>query len=126
MTVATVSDDEPERTAPMVERRRTPPFGEGKTSVAVIGYGYWGSKHVRVLSGVPDVAVTIVDSDPARLVEAGKVFPAARLVPTMAEVSTSVDAVVIATPPASHARLALAAIKDGAPRPRGETPRSQR
>lgn len=96
-----------------IERRRIPPFGEGKTSVAVVGYGYWGSKHVRVLSGIPDVAVTVVDSEPARLVEAGKVFPEARLVLGLEEVSATVDAVIVATPPASHARLALAAIANG-------------
>src|SRR5690348_14635056 len=38
--------------------------------VAVVGYGNWGSKHVRVFSGMPDVRVTVVDSDPLRLAEA--------------------------------------------------------
>lgn len=100
-------------TQPRVERRRVAPFGEGKTSVAVIGYGYWGSKHVRVLSGIPDVAVTVVDSNPARLKEASRIFPAARVVADFASVSSTVDAVIVATPPASHARLALDAIARG-------------
>ncbi len=95
------------------ERRRVPPFGEGKTSVAVVGYGYWGSKHVRVLSGLADVAVTVVDSAPERRRVASNVFPSARVVSSLAEVSDTVDAVIIATPPASHARLALDAIADG-------------
>ena len=39
-----------------------------RTHVAVVGYGYWGSKHVRVLSTMPDVAVAVVDEhvEPAR------------------------------------------------------------
>ena len=43
------------------------------TRVAVVGLGYWGSKHVRVFSSIPDVTVTVVDSDSTRLatVEAG-------------------------------------------------------
>ena len=96
-----------------VERRRLPLFGSGKTSVAVLGYGYWGSKHVRVLSGIPGVAVTIVDFDPARLKVASDVFPGARAVPSLEGLADTVAAVIVATPPASHARLALAAIADG-------------
>ena len=41
------------------------------TRVAVVGFGYWGSKHVRVLSGIPDVTVTVVDSDHTRLGRGG-------------------------------------------------------
>ena len=43
--------------------------------VAVVGYGYWGSKHVRVLAAMPDVAVTVVDSDVGRLREAEAHYP---------------------------------------------------
>ena len=41
-----------------------------RTELAVVGYGNWGSKHVRVLAGMPEVAVTVVDRDPVRLAEA--------------------------------------------------------
>src|SRR2546421_5771148 len=50
----------------------------GMIELAVVGYGYWGSKHVRVLTAIPGVAVTIVDSDPARLAAARRAFPTAR------------------------------------------------
>ena len=43
--------------------------------VAVVGYGYWGSKHTRVLSSMPGVQVTIVDNDPARIAEARRIYP---------------------------------------------------
>ncbi len=33
----------------------------GNMRIAVVGYGYWGSKHVRVLSSIPGVDATVVD-----------------------------------------------------------------
>ncbi|MGH3831549.1 MAG: hypothetical protein ACRDRS_14080 [Pseudonocardiaceae bacterium] len=45
--------------------------------VAVVGYGYWGSKHMRVLSSMPGVRVTIVDEDPERIAEAKRSYPSA-------------------------------------------------
>jgi predicted dehydrogenase len=85
----------------------------GHIAVAVVGYGYWGSKHVRVFSAMPDVAVTIVDTDPVRLTTARRAFPHATLSRSLDDVIRGVDAVVIATPSATHARLALAAIGAG-------------
>jgi hypothetical protein len=38
-----------------------------RVRVGVVGYGYWGSKHVRVLAGLPDVQVTVIESRPDRL-----------------------------------------------------------
>ena len=46
-----------------------------RTHVAVVGYGYWGSKHVRVLSTMPDVAVSVVDRDPRRIEDARSHYP---------------------------------------------------
>jgi threonine dehydrogenase-like Zn-dependent dehydrogenase len=43
--------------------------------VAVVGYGYWGSKHMRVLSSMPGVQVTIVDEDPERIEEGEAKLP---------------------------------------------------
>jgi predicted dehydrogenase len=84
-----------------------------QVSVAVVGFGYWGSKHVRVLSGMPDVAVTIVDSDATRLAVAAGAFPHAQCAQSLDDVVDSVDAVVIATPPRAHGELALAATRAG-------------
>ncbi len=44
--------------------------------IAVLGCGYWGSKHVRVLQGLPDVErVIAVDQNVDRLISLQKVLP---------------------------------------------------
>ena len=80
--------------------------------VAVVGYGYWGSKHARVLAGMPDVTVKVVDSDPRRLATAARShrLECAR---DLDDVLLETDVVVIATPPSSHLPLALQAIAGG-------------
>jgi predicted dehydrogenase len=81
--------------------------------VAVVGYGYWGSKHVRVLSSLPGVQVTIVDNDPERIAEARRIYPSAESAHRLEDVLRRVDAVVVATPPTSHATVALQALRQG-------------
>jgi predicted dehydrogenase len=81
--------------------------------VAVVGYGYWGSKHVRVLSSLPGVDVTIVDGQPTRLAEASAHYPSAGLAMRLDDVLPDIDAVVIATPPGSHAAIAQRALEAG-------------
>lgn len=80
--------------------------------VGLVGYGYWGSKHARVLSSLPNVALTVIDSRPDRLHEAQNSFPAANLAQSL-EVAEGLDAAVIATPPGSHAAVALRALRSG-------------
>jgi predicted dehydrogenase len=79
--------------------------------VVVVGYGNWGSKHVRVFSSMPDVRVTVVDQDPLRLAEAGGKYPNVKLDESLDRVLDSADVVVVATPPRSHAPIAHAAIQ---------------
>jgi predicted dehydrogenase len=81
--------------------------------VAVVGYGYWGSKHVRVLGSTPGLQVTVVDGDPDRLAEAAAHHPAALLSTSLDDVLDDVDAVVVATPAASHAPIARRALDAG-------------
>jgi predicted dehydrogenase len=85
-----------------------------RVRVAVVGYGYWGSKHVRVLSTMPDVAVTVVDSDMRRLAEAAAHYPSVEAtVTSLDEALDRVDAVLVATPPASHYAVAMQALRAG-------------
>ena len=81
--------------------------------IAVVGYGYWGSKHVRVLSTLPGVGVCVVDAREDRLAEAGAHHPAARLARHLDDVLDDVSAVVVATPPGSHTTLAMRALEAG-------------
>ncbi len=81
--------------------------------VAVVGYGYWGSKHMRVLSSMPGVHVTIVDSDPERIAEARRSYPSAESAHRLDDVLSRVDAVVVATPPSAHAEVGLQALRHG-------------
>ncbi|MGH8984190.1 MAG: Gfo/Idh/MocA family protein [Acidimicrobiia bacterium] len=83
------------------------------TRVAVVGYGYWGSKHARVLASTSDVIVTIVDTSRARLAQAHSAFPAAQLASRLSDALPLVDAVVVATPPRTHAGLAHEALLAG-------------
>jgi predicted dehydrogenase len=86
---------------------------EPDVRVAVVGYGYWGSKHTRVLCSMPGVQVTIVDNDPERIAEARRIYPSAESAPCLDDVLERVDAVVVATPPSAHATVALQALRQG-------------
>src|SRR6059058_5281325 len=81
--------------------------------VGVIGYGYWGSKHARVLASVPGAELTVIESEPTRLREAMMCFPAVHVAYRLDEVQDDLDAVVIATPPFSHGPVALQAMGAG-------------
>ena len=81
--------------------------------VGLVGYGYWGSKHVRVLAGMPGVDLTVIERQPDRLREAMTSFSAVHVASCLGEVQDALDAVVIATPPRSHAPLALQALRAG-------------
>jgi predicted dehydrogenase len=81
--------------------------------IAVVGYGYWGAKHVRVLAGMPGVDVVVVDENAMRLVDAAAHYPSARFTSDLRQVLDDVDAVVVATPPSSHAAIALRALEAG-------------
>ncbi len=81
--------------------------------VGVIGCGYWGSKHVRALSSLPEVeSVVAVDPDPSRR-EAMTSRYADRGYESLGPALSSVDAVVVAVAPGLHHRIALQAIEAG-------------
>lgn len=83
------------------------------TRIAVVGYGYWGSKHVRVLNSIPGVHVTVVDAHTDRRAEAASAFPATRSAADLVDVLDDIDAVLVATPPGSHAAIAELALDAG-------------
>ena len=82
-------------------------------NISVIGYGYWGSKHVRVLSAMPDVNVAVVDGNRDRLTQASDAFSNVTTFESVGDALEFSDAVVIATPPLTHATLAQQALEAG-------------
>jgi predicted dehydrogenase len=63
---------------------------------------------------MPDVAVTVVDSDGGRLEEAAAHYPSVESTATdLGDVLDDTDAVLVATPPGSHYAVAMQALKHG-------------
>jgi predicted dehydrogenase len=84
--------------------------------IAVVGLGYWGPNLVRALHEVEGVEVAwACDARVERLASVVRRFPAVRGSTRLDEVvdDPDVDAVVIATPVASHYRLARSALEAG-------------
>ena len=97
------ADEEPERTEVEVE-------------VGVVGCGYWGSKHLRVLQSIQGVdGVVAIDTSEERLRAVADAFPTVSLVRRLDEVFGRLGGLVIATPPLSHVPLAMRAIEAGCP-----------
>jgi predicted dehydrogenase len=87
---------------------------ETEPRVGVVGVGYWGSKHVRVLHTLERVSsVAMIDEREERLVALMKSFPAARAFTSLEAAFPHVDAVVVATPPTTHVPIALRALAAG-------------
>ncbi len=85
-------------------------------SIGQIGLGAWGRNLIRTFYNLPGVSITIgCDSDAGRLSTISASFPGINWTRDPAEVigDPSLDAIVIATPPASHYELAAKAIDAG-------------
>jgi predicted dehydrogenase len=84
-------------------------------NIGVVGCGYWGSKHLRVLHAIHEVsAVVAIDSSEDRLREAQRSTPGVTCARSLEEVVRDLDAVVVATPPRTHVEVASTAIEAGA------------
>jgi predicted dehydrogenase len=82
--------------------------------LAVIGGGYWGSKHLRVLAGLSEVQrLTLVEVDEERRKRLTDAFPSVEAAATLAEVIDDIDGAVVATRPTSHVELGLQLLERG-------------
>jgi predicted dehydrogenase len=84
--------------------------------VAVIGAGYWGPNIVRNALALPDTEVKwVCDRDLPRAERVVGAQSAIRVTPDIDDILSdeSVEAVAIATPPATHAELALRCLEAG-------------
>jgi len=83
-------------------------------SVGVVGLGYWGPNIARAFGNLPGASLDwLCDRDADALARAQIRHPEARITSSFDELlaDESLDAVVIATPPTTHAELALAALR---------------
>jgi predicted dehydrogenase len=82
--------------------------------IAVVGCGYWGSKHVRVLQQIPVVSgIVVIDPRPERRAQ---FVQSTNGIVTFGDLDSALpymDAAVIAVPPAEHSRVALQALAAG-------------
>ncbi|MFT3773927.1 MAG: Gfo/Idh/MocA family oxidoreductase [Minicystis sp.] len=87
-----------------------------KVRVALVGCGGWGRNILRVLVESPRAyVVAVADPHPQRQAFASGLAPQAAIVPSLDEaLAAQPDAVVIATPPHTHAALAFTALAAGA------------
>ena len=84
--------------------------------VAMIGYGAIGFEHASAIAATPGLDLTLAcDRNPARLDSARERFPNLRVTTDIEEVfgDDAVDAVIIGTPPNTHAPLARRALLAG-------------
>ncbi|HEX9727468.1 MAG TPA: Gfo/Idh/MocA family oxidoreductase [Gemmatimonadales bacterium] len=84
--------------------------------VAVFGVGNWGRNHARTVAARPDVELSAVcDLDATRRAAMSRQYPGALVTDSRDAAFDVADAVIVATPAASHAELAEAAITRGLP-----------
>jgi predicted dehydrogenase len=85
-------------------------------NIAIVGCGYWGVNYLRVFSELPDCKVSLVcDTSEDRLRTIRERFPLVSTTNQLSEVFSSrwVDAVVIATPAATHFELSSQCLAAG-------------
>ena len=88
----------------------------GGPSLAVIGCGYWGAKHIRVGFDIRGARMSMaVDPRPDRLEYVRSQYPSVAVSRDISTVlnSPSIDGVIIATPVETHFELARAALQAG-------------
>lgn len=82
--------------------------------IAVIGCGYWGSKHVRVLASMPSVDLVVaVDAKTERTAALQRQFPGILTMASIDEAMDYFDAAILATPPLTHGPLGQRLLEAG-------------
>ncbi|MEA2402837.1 MAG: hypothetical protein QOK00_3240 [Thermoleophilaceae bacterium] len=86
------------------------------TKIGVAGLGYWGPNLARNFDRLPDAELAwLCDESEERLARHGAAFPGARTTTSLDDLlaDETLDAVVLATPVPTHARLALKVLEAG-------------
>jgi predicted dehydrogenase len=86
------------------------------TRIGVVGLGYWGPNLARNFDRLPDAELTwLCDESPDALERCARAFPSARVTSSFDELlaDRSLEAIVLATPVATHAELARLVLDAG-------------
>lgn len=87
-----------------------------RLKIGVIGAGAWGRNHVRTVAGLPDAELAAVcDSDANTRDRVARQYPGTLVTGDAAALLERVDAVVVASPAATHATIALQCVAAGKP-----------
>jgi predicted dehydrogenase len=87
---------------------------EAGLRVGVVGCGYWGSKHLRVLQSLDGVsAVVAIDPDPSRVASLRRSLSLDGNYASLEDALPHVDALIVATPPSTHVELGVQAMQAG-------------
>ncbi len=82
--------------------------------IGIAGCGYWGPKHVRVLESINEVdRVVVIDPDESARKSVLQSFPRVQEFADLGSALPEIDALVVATPPRMHYRLAREALDAG-------------
>jgi len=87
-----------------------------RLKLGVVGAGNWGKNHVRSVVGLADAELAAVcDTDPKTRERIARQYPATHATADLADFLQHVDAVIVASPAATHAAVTLQCIEAGKP-----------
>ena len=87
-----------------------------KLKIGVVGAGTWGRNHVRTVAGLADAELAAVcDTDPKVRERVSRQYPGVLVTSDVAALLAAVDAVIVASPAATHATVALQVLEAGKP-----------
>ena len=87
-----------------------------RLKVGVVGAGAWGRNHVRTVAGLADAELAAVcDIDPTTRERVARQYPGALVTGDLGAFLKAVDAVIVASPAATHAAVAHQAVDAGKP-----------
>lgn len=87
-----------------------------RLKVGVVGAGAWGRNHVRTVAGLAEAELAAVcDPDPKVRERVARQYPAALVTGEIGALLGVVDAVIVASPAATHAAIARQAVEAGKP-----------
>jgi predicted dehydrogenase len=86
----------------------------GAVRIGILGCGYWGSKHARVLAAARGVSeISLIESNPDVASQLKRIYNTSHVFSNLHSALPHIDAAIVATPPSTHAELALLAMEAG-------------